>query len=222
MLHLDNNILVTESRLDWLTVTAKDQRQAAELYRVAGEMADVEQQMGNFRRPFNWRGYVGDHCGSVTFGRREDGTMCQLTGWAAEQWFSNVYRLADNVTRLDVCVTARFNPAVEGVARGAYEESLTANRSAGVRASSRLIVGSDGGSTCYIGSPKSDRLARIYDKFAESGRDEYAGCWRWEVQYKSQLANDLSSALSGATDRARYCRGIVRDHFASRGIAIPF
>lgn len=220
---MDNNILVTEARLDWLTVTCKRAHDSGEMMAVGREMVGIEKAAGNFRRPFAWRGYVGEHCGAVTYGEREDGALCQLTGWAASQWFDRVYKLADNVTRADVCVTARYPEAVKGVAGDSYDAALAYVPSSGIRPSSRLIVGSDGGATFYLGAPSSDCLARCYDKSAESpDRGDYARCWRWECQYKSQLASDFSRAYDLAADRPSFCQGIVYRHYTSRGVSVPF
>lgn len=220
---MDSSISVLDARLDWLTVTTRDGNGADELCRVGAEMVGIEQQMGNLPQPFIWRKYAGQHCGAVSYGNRQDGAIVELSGWAAETWFSNVYALADNVTRIDVCVTARYPELTEGVARAGYDDSLCWRPPNGIRPSAELRFSSDGGSTFYLGKRGSDVFARLYDKQRESPKEpDYQWCWRWECEYKAELASAVARGYSGASDRSSYAQQLVYGHFARRGIAVPW
>jgi hypothetical protein len=54
--------------------------------------------------------------------------------------------------------------------------------------------------TLYIGSRTSERYGRIYDKFKESGKLEYAGCVRYEIELKGDVSRETWRQLtSGET-----------------------
>lgn len=60
-----------------------------------------------------------------------------------------------------------------------------------------LIVGSDGGSTLYVGSRQSDKMLRAYDKAAEQA---VPGFWyRFELEIKNDVANEIGKRLSTMT-----------------------
>ena len=49
--------------------------------------------------------------------------------------------------------------------------------------------GQDGNETVYIGSQKSDKLLRLYDKFRESKKEHYRNCVRFEMQLRHKASN---------------------------------
>lgn len=60
--------------------------------------------------------------------------------------------------------------------------------------SSRLIESSGGGCTVYFGSPKSERMLRIYDKGIESGECDNANEW---IRIEYQVRHDMAQKLVG-------------------------
>lgn len=93
------------------------------------------------------------------------------------------------------------------------------------------IKGNDGGTTAYIGSRKSERFLRIYDKAAEQRiKDMF---WtRFELELKGDSARAAAKVFMGLSDgeRPEYIKGLIKNLFnpndnvfqgAMRGTAEP-
>lgn len=85
-----------------------------------------------------------------------------------------------------------------------------------------LILGQDRGDTLYVGSRKSDVLGRLYDKGRESKEPEYAGCWRWELQYRRAPALLAMRELLAAAKPAETILATVGGWFRDRAVSAPF
>jgi len=227
---MDSTTCVIEAQPDWLTVTTANKHDPKELIAAAKELAKAERLLGNFPKPFAWRGYVGEHTRYVTWGEGPQGALVQLSSYAAALWFDNVAKAADHATRFDLQVTVKFTPPQKGLVKRGYGK-LTHNASVGgFRPCINWRQSNDGGSTLYYGSPSSDSLGRVYDKWAEStadktldrGGSDYVGCWRYEIQYRSDLANAAFRSYAGADDRQRYCKSVVYNYWTKRGLNCPW
>ena len=76
------------------------------------------------------------------------------------------------------------------------------------------VKGHDGGTTAYLGSRKSERFLRIYDKAAEQGRSDIL--WtRFELELKSDSARAAGAhfALLGENERGGYIKGLIKNLF---------
>lgn len=76
------------------------------------------------------------------------------------------------------------------------------------------VKGHDGGTTAYIGSRKSERFLRIYDKAAEQGRTDLQ--WtRFELELKSDSARAAAKhfALLSDGERGGYIKGLIKNLF---------
>lgn len=65
-------------------------------------------------------------------------------------------------------------------------------------------------------------MGRLYDKGKQSGKAEYAGTWRYEVEYKGRQALAKSKALMVAPREAPAVTGDVHRWFSSRGVSPRF
>jgi len=93
------------------------------------------------------------------------------------------------------------------------------------------IKGHDGGTTAYVGSRKSERFLRIYDKAAEQ-RLQGALWTRFELELKSDSARAAAKMFDLLSDgeRPEYIKGLIKNLFnpnnddfqeAMSGTAIP-
>lgn len=76
------------------------------------------------------------------------------------------------------------------------------------------IVGSDGGITAYIGSRKSDKFLRVYDKAAEQGMT--GALWtRFEIELKGDAARAAALQMAHLTDAEKplFIQGLIKDLF---------
>lgn len=76
------------------------------------------------------------------------------------------------------------------------------------------VAGHDGGATAYIGSRKSERFLRIYDKAREQRRDDIV--WtRFELELKSDSARAAAKhmVLLSDDERPQYIKGLIKALF---------
>lgn len=135
------------------------------------------------------------------------GTLDKLAnaGFSRQQALSTMVRVGARFSRVDLALDIHdtsLNPVQM------YNNLLDGTADTKAR-SYRLIQGSDGGSTCYIGSPTSEKMIRIYDKAIEQGlRDEK---WiRAELQLSGTTANRAVSAIE-KNGLIETTKGILRD-----------
>lgn len=76
------------------------------------------------------------------------------------------------------------------------------------------IKGSEGGTTAYIGSRKSEKFMRIYDKAVESGQRD-RNWTRFELEIKGDSAKTVANDLGSIplANHAAYVKGIMRALF---------
>jgi len=80
-----------------------------------------------------------------------------------------------------------------------------------------LLLNEDRGDTLYVGAPASDQRGRLYDKQRESDEPGWAGCWRYEVQYRRGAALSALRAVSSVPSEAQTVAALVHDWFERRG-----
>lgn len=213
---------VKEVRVDYVTLTARRQETRKALIVFGQTITVAEQRSGADVRPFAWQGYRGLSAGHVTWGDREDGSLLRLGGDLAAHHWRTAARAYDNCTRLDLAVTARRSPPARQLAEVAFERAREEIERGASNGLTSLVMDNRGGQTCYIGSRTSDRFARLYDKEKESAQEEYAGCWRWELETKGDVAVALLRQLVRADDAGPLARATVHQHFTSKGCRPPW
>jgi hypothetical protein len=214
-------LLILESRLDWLSATVKPgQRQKI----IAGKVAawiDQRVAAGFDRRGFQTPFYKGVRTDGIAWGERTDDASITLSGEMASRYGPMVITWADTISRCDVQVTL-------------LEPNLTRNwagyvdRIAGLdervknkQTSTRLYTKRPDGITSYIGDGASDRMLRVYDKYAESEHHYPCGSWRWEVQYRHQRAAVVAQRLLDNHTLPGACLAAVCKAFLDYRIDVP-
>lgn len=214
-----------QSGADWLSVSFPRetmQKQWAGLTRKASEVAQ-EVAPGRDAAWQRWYGYDGWQRGPVFCGERPDSYFLRASGGAAEKL---AWCLPDgnySISRLDLMVTVWLGEESTMVAKAAHEAARASRevRKAPARMKIRLEDGTGDGDTLYLGSRSSDAFGRVYDKHKESGKDEYAGAWRWEIQFKNRKADYVHSQLRHEGQNAHMVAATVRDWYGKRGVRVP-
>lgn len=192
------------------------------LWKVGTRLLDGELGDAGTPRAWRWRGYAGWQAGSVAVGERPDSCYCQVTGGSAALYWLSLLALPVNVTRLDVQVTA-LSPRAKWDEVGHQWERIEADgnlrRLAGWRS---RITTRPTGDTLYIGSPKSDRRLRLYDKHAEDPVGYPTGAWRYEVQARRSLAGSLAASLADRDGDPLTGVSTVFECFRARGVQPRF
>jgi len=208
--------------VDWISATATGQRVRQAVARTAKRLLDAEAGADNNPRAWRWKGYVGQQCGAVTAGERADSYFCQVSGHSASLYWLALLDHPVNVTRLDLQVTVGGVPPKADLARAEWERidaDGNLQRQAGWRS---WITTRPTGSTLYVGSPKSDRRLRLYDKHAEDPLGHPPGCWRYELQARRDVAGSIAAALSGSDRCTDAILGTVHKCFRSRAVVPHF
>lgn len=173
-------------------------------------------------KSFGTNGYSGMQIAGAAWARRDDSAMMKLSGYSAGL-FQQLPDI-DNArcTRLDVRLDCKWpKSAKPALAHWAYNTSREYKRTHAGRPWKQSIIVGDDGNTCYLGSRQSAMLIRVYDKEAESGKPEYEGTWRIEIEFKEELANELFHRLRGARDVDAAASELVATHAERRGLYLP-
>lgn len=117
------------------------------------------------------------------------------------------------VTRIDIQVTlkkkARRTKLITlGMNLEAGKYGDVSNR----RKVSVRYQGSETGDTIYIGSPKSEKMRRIYDKFLTDMAGEVIQMERYEIQYRDRTAQSVVNRMikEGAIEISRVIQKIIK------------
>lgn len=221
---------VIEAQADWLTCSAHGDEMSGRLEDYARHELEVERKQGNTLGPWRSMGYNGFHCGQIDWGRRDGHSVIfRASGQKATDVLDQALSLADHVTRLDVAVTWRAEPADPLLGANAYslaELFFQAHPRAAVPSQKRDALG---GCTTYLGDRRSPYYARVYNKEAERAsvddkemRDHYRGCWRYEVEAHDERAMALATALTDHDERPPWIQQWLYEWFTKRGVPPAF
>jgi hypothetical protein len=195
--------VVIESQLDWLTVTSPHTEPHSPFHHWASGALAFEAAAGNARVPWGMRGYDGWHCGRVSHGVRCDGSIVMLSGQAAADRLDTALDVSANVSRVDLAVTVRLTPPDDSLEFDHFLELREWSAAHNPLLKGVLLLSLDGSSTLYVGSRKSERMLRVYNKELES-RDarthdidpRYQACHRYELEIKGNTARPTALTVS--------------------------
>jgi DNA relaxase NicK len=213
--------------IDWLSCSLPGEtRDRAtwqnECIHVLAEISDE----GHQTRAMGMLGYKGVQVGGSFTGQREDSTYCQLAGVYAQRYFKRIARPDLQISRLDLAVTVKFRLMPASLGEDAYQAALDADKNLSGGRHRRLwyMSGSDGGYTLYIGSPKSEERARLYNKEVQSETPDYARCWRYETVYRNDRAMAVFESLFAVDElyASTLCGILVGTWFGNRGVLCPW
>lgn len=167
-------------------------------------------------------GYTGRRIGPVFWGAGYNGACLQISGAGAEK-AASLRPYWDNVSRLDVQVTLWYAEDYETLGLKCARKSHSAATGARHRPwGVEHIHGFGKGDTCYIGSRKSARFCRIYDKWRESDRQEsWRYSWRFEVELKEGEGAAHWPYHSGTVPDTNYWASVAVSEFERRGLTLP-
>lgn len=209
---------VIESRVDWLTMTASGTQERLDLAARAEEIVRDEAAAGNDARPWAHWGYSGFGTRQAHWGERPDTDILMLSGAVADKYLAEVLPLASHVSRLDTCVTVRVPDAPDDLIRREYNAAIGHVFAGGHKPSYELLQHSRKGDTLYIGSRSSRTFGRLYNKHRESELAFYAGCYRYEVEYKNNVAEHSAHRLLAHPDRGATIQCDLHSFFEKRGV----
>lgn len=213
---------IVSSGVDWITATANasDTKQMQD----ALSMSEFERARDRGEKivPVTRLGYVGYAADNYFHGHNENGRIIIATGTRASELFRSVVQVSDNVSRLDVQVTADFGNDKLHVAKQSYD-ALASRTPADVRVRNcTLLLNQPEGETLNVGKRKSDFYGRIYDKGAEACCAPALTLWRWELEVKRRAANRIAAYLRDSHSDKIASREVVFSYFNRRGLLPPW
>jgi DNA relaxase NicK len=214
--------LNTAWSIDWLSLTFKNGETDLEIRKACAfgmplkTWSEMQARFGYaaaFSHPFG-------HYVMTNPGRPEMGVHLAFTGRAlhtlseggvpATQMLKWALDHNAKPTRLDLAIDV-FDVEIDPIELAACPRIKNAPGSARKWSS---LQGDRGGKTAYIGSRKSERFLRIYDKAAESG--DHSRPWtRFELEFKGQAARAAALQMSLLSDEERplYIQGLIKALF---------
>lgn len=220
-MELDMETKLVDAGVDYLRVTSDDdgeKRRLAEFYRRvrAGDHA-----LGYEERTGGAFGFLGKKTRHALMGDKKEWSMLQVSGASAKRgWLIASER--SQATRIDLQLTIWVGQEeVAAQIRNDYNAACAHVRSKARPCKVTMIESRHVPQTVYVGSRASDIFLREYDKYEESGKEEYKGCVRYELELKGRMAKALWQRWAVTTGGLRESLGMVLQMFAERGITIP-
>lgn len=178
--------------VDALTITATGLDGKLSVDLVLDELKDVTEK--EWPKPFSFQGAKGRSWGSVRQASKWDDhqrqlwTILMVTGKDSPRALKQALKVDDiKYTRIDTYIDVKMSQRVLGLARKLYDTYKGT--------SSKKLIESETGDTVYFGSRMTESMIRIYDKSKEYN-EELGMVWRFEVEYKKDLANGVVQYLS--------------------------
>lgn len=207
--------------VDWITVTTTSCNASSFLSTFASKLIREEHHRGNMQRGWGMAGFNGWACGQVQFGIRDDSAMVRLSGDAAKWYWSKAYKLAENVTRIDLQTTFQVKSGPRKFIRKAHRQAQRWSMNFKRKPTVTLITDNNGGDTLYLGKRQSNVYARLYNKGVESGLEEYRDCVRAECEYKGKVSKAVARRLLHDRDPYSSINLSVMTFFRHRGVVLP-
>jgi DNA relaxase NicK len=176
-------------------------------------------QLVEYRRGRNYDLTV---CGDVILGHRAEDVMVEMAGDFARTHWREVLPHATNVSRIDLQTTVRFTPndpyLVEQHYRQAHRRNLTLRKPLTLRGELHQLDQP----VMWMGAKGARILGRIYDK-SRGGKDpKWSDCWRYEVQYRNEVARAVVSGLAERHDESAAVASTVSKYFEKHGVEVRY
>ena len=206
------------SGVDWLTVTfatgADYDRAEAVLTR---DMLDERNDYGPIKI-WSWKGYSGFEQRYAKHGQRPDSSIIIVVSDRADSLWRLISHGAKNCTRIDLCLDVLFDQSIRLAEQqfDRWEQHV-----AGTARSYRLIQSEKGYGTAYVGSWRSQAMARIYDKGAQTDSKSAGHWWRFEVQLRPPHSVDVLAQLQDIDAYRPWIAAWVIDWLGRRNCYVP-
>lgn len=204
--------------IDYITASCNSNPGYDLLSEYAARWLVAETDRGNAMTHWYSMGYEGRTAGSVQIASNGPTLLVRLSGAVAYEHWTTVVKYATNVSRLDVQSTVRLQHPPATFAEMCESQALRFEEKHKQGRQVELRRNSKTGKTLYVGSVKSDRRIRVYDKGSESKLPELIDCWRAEVQFNKSLAWTMTNRLKEWQCPSTFAQRVVVDSLKKTGI----
>lgn len=212
---------LVDAGIDYVRITTEQQPNAKMMFEFFRKVLVRDQKLGYEPKSGGAFGFMGTKTRHALYGEKKGWYMLQVSGYEAKQ----ALRLAvdgTQATRIDLQLTVWVGEdVVEKTIRDAYNSACLHVRAKSRPVKVNLIESRHTAQTVYIGSRASDVFLRIYDKFEESGKEEYRGCVRFELELKGRMSKAMWQELVGGRATLRSTLEMVLAVFSDRGVEVP-
>jgi len=198
--------------VDYFTITTATEQKTADMLHHLFDHIGTEPMTQELAKRWSFKGYHGWNYQGIKYGIRKDEGIVTASGADAAWLLPMLAKYRSNCPRIDLAVTISLAAPDHDVAGRAYASAIDTGR---VMVTS--IINSLAGRTTYLGSRTSSRFARLYDKGAHIG-GQTGIIWRYEVEYKKPVAEEVLATWLSSKDRANLIGGLVFSHFLDRGV----
>lgn len=217
---LADGISIVDAGIDYITVTANEEKTAVPLGLLADRLQRKERKQGFDVHTWGFSGYKGWQCGEAQFGIRHDGAIVRLSSGLAHDFWRQAYEHSNHVSRVDYQVTVKGKISAPALVQKQFRRMRKWFLACEGRPEPKCIVGPHGAETINSGARTSDVYGRMYDKGKESQQVEYQDCARCECEFKGPLAGVAALAAFNEEDPLPTIVGGVRHFFVARGGAL--
>lgn len=206
--------------VDYFSFTTGNVAQIPLLETRANKLMLQEAQADCLPSSFQLHGYTGVRCGNVQVARSVDRLWVTLIGEIADRHWRAFQVAGITPTRIDFQITATMESAYPQYAAHQYKKLL---EDGGNHAKRKItfIQSAGSGATLYLGSRKSERFGRLYDRGIKAKSAGAGQVWRWEVEFKKGAAQTALECLEKLSDCGTMVWMAVEAWFSERGVSVP-
>lgn len=210
-----------DAGFDFIRITTEGSRARGRLLDYYRSVRQNDSVAGKTEQVGGMFGFMGHKTRHAFFGEKGDWAMLQATGYEAKAAMG-LDHPDMQATRVDLQLTYWVGEdEVERTLRNAYDQACAHKSPKSRPPQVTLIEKRHRAQTVYIGSRSSDIFFRIYDKFEESGKEEYRGSVRFELELKGRMAKQCWRAVVDHRVNLRQLLEMVIAMLAERGVTVP-
>jgi hypothetical protein len=215
---MQNKLSLIAAGIDYVTLTTTNSHTKRRMEEYFDGLVASDRSLGFREKKGGAFGFYGTRTRHGLIAQKEERMLMQVSGQAAQHTFK-LMREGDNCTRIDIQVTLRVEEgSVSEMLDAACAEARSAPAVRGIRPAVKRIEGDKGTECVYIGKRQSDVFIRIYDKYIESGKEEYKDCIRYEVELKGKTSKALWNKCSKDGGGVGFFLGVLRTCLERRGL----
>lgn len=207
-----------DAGVDWITATRPVGEGGYVFEQVQDELIEEQKVARRDIRRATLRDYTGWRGEHLFVGMREQDMLIAASADVAARHFASIARAARNVSRLDLQASVWTHGEQPALARMAYQRLKRSPGQRGRPRSFTLIRTHPQGETLNVGKRQSDSYGRLYDWSSAHKQGQPSTIWRYEVEYKRQVALSHSHTLLAADNPGASTASLVHQWFRKRGV----
>lgn len=212
---------LVDAGIDYIRVTSQDNRQKGRMFDYYARIRAEDEALGYKETTGGAFGFVGKKIRHALYGTKSEWAMVQVSGGRAKKAL-DICKVGTQCTRIDIQLTYLIEDGTVGqVLRKAYEDACSHVRPKARPVAVKMIEERHQAQTVYVGKRASDIFIRCYDKFEESGKEEFRNCVRFEVELKGRAAKSIWRAVQEGKGYVSFLLHECYELLKERGIVLP-